>query len=355
VSQLCKTDANYMPSAMATSSCFQIFATTDEFDAETCDGGYKYDLSWELDFDQDGQFDLACFFFDSTTSAEDCKLKFPNGSPMFYSSTCTDKGVDGEWSYTDSSDLEAKCLDSDIGGYFEMYASACCSDGVSVCGGGACFRGDNTVQVKTAAARSTLRHAGVTTTKKLTELKVGDYVATTEHHQMKWTKVVGLPHSKSTSDFVEVTMDESSSGSSPQVVAVTEHHTFQSCNDIPNRKKKMVAARRLRAGDCLRTSTGNGTVSKVQRIPAGPEDQTYTVVLEGGRDLIMLNGVVTHAKPQHAALTPSATKGMEKPEKHASLTPSATKGRKMPMVASKMIASKELAAKNMGGRFHKKG
>jgi hypothetical protein len=298
----------------------------------------------------------------------------------------------GDHSYTDLTDLEAKCQsDDDDGTDFAGLASKCCSDGVSVCGEekeyptcildcdqcmqdgnyacasdcsdadifdacsmcsydgfdmmaarqagvcpvGTCFRGDNTVQSK--AASSALRQVGASTTKLLSELKVGDMVATAdldaaEHHQMKWTKVVALPHSKSTADFIEVTMDASSSSTStPQVVTVTEHHTFPTCHSKAFNKvyhmKSTVSAHMLKAGDCLLTSAGKSTVAKVQRLQAGPDDQTYTVELEGGHDLIMLGGVVTHAKPQTAP---------------ASLT---KKGTTMSMHASQALTSK--AFKNL--------
>jgi hypothetical protein len=252
-------------------------------------------------------------YFD-VTSASDCNAKFPGETPMFFSSTCAERAND--WSYTDSADLEAKCTsssdDDDDGADFADLASKCCSDGESVCGGGYCFRGDNTVQSKVTS--SALRSTGAGMTKKLTELKVGDLVATADlaasehHHQMKWTKVVGLPRSKSTADFIKVTMDEGSSTTTtsppPQVVVVTEHHTFPTCHSKASNKghhtNHMVAAHTLKAGDCLLTSAGKGTVAKVQHLPAGPNDQTYTVVLEGGRDLLMLGGVVTQAKPQSA-------------------------------------------------------
>jgi hypothetical protein len=78
VSQLCKTDANYMPNNMADSTCFQLYATTAELNAEPCAGGFKFDLSMGADLNGDGQPDMVCFYPD-VTSASECNAKFPNG------------------------------------------------------------------------------------------------------------------------------------------------------------------------------------------------------------------------------------------------------------------------------------
>jgi len=78
VSQLCKTDANYMPNNIVSAECYMMYDTTAELDAEACVGGMKHDLSMGTDLNGDGQPDMFCYYFDVTTSS-DCNAKFPNG------------------------------------------------------------------------------------------------------------------------------------------------------------------------------------------------------------------------------------------------------------------------------------
>mmetsp|Transcript_59007 Transcript_59007/g.118468 ORF Transcript_59007/g.118468 Transcript_59007/m.118468 type:complete len:315 (-) Transcript_59007:338-1282(-) len=265
--------------------------------------------------------------------------------------------MSGDWLYSDSTILEAKCSDNGDDMDIAELGSACCSDGVSVCGValewptcvadctadclqdgnlaclddcsasdnatacsqcldlgfdmsvlgegvcvaevGACFRGDSTVQVKTTSSERSLRME-TTSTKPLTELKVGDLVATASHdghNKKEWSKVVGVPHSKSTADFIEVTMADNQG----HVVAVTEHHTFPTCHHgHKSAAPAAVPAHMVQAGSCLLTTAGPRKVAKVERRLAAPTDQTFTVELEGAHDLLVLNGVVTHARPQDA-------------------------------------------------------
>mmetsp|Transcript_59007 Transcript_59007/g.118467 ORF Transcript_59007/g.118467 Transcript_59007/m.118467 type:complete len:336 (-) Transcript_59007:1337-2344(-) len=69
VSQLCETDANYLPSAIGSTDCFQVYATTAEFDAESCDGGRKYGVADGLDLDEDGVTDLICVYYTTNSQA----------------------------------------------------------------------------------------------------------------------------------------------------------------------------------------------------------------------------------------------------------------------------------------------
>jgi len=78
-SQLCKTDANYLPSAMAESSCFLTYDTDAELNAAACVEGLKFDLSMGVDFFGDGQPDMFCIISADLTSAAECNAKFPNG------------------------------------------------------------------------------------------------------------------------------------------------------------------------------------------------------------------------------------------------------------------------------------
>jgi len=69
VSQLCETNANYLPNAIGSTDCFQVYATTAEFDAESCDGGRKYGVADGLDLDEDGVTDLICVYYTTNSQA----------------------------------------------------------------------------------------------------------------------------------------------------------------------------------------------------------------------------------------------------------------------------------------------
>jgi hypothetical protein len=67
----------------------------------------------------------------------------------------------------------------------------------------------------------------------------------------------------------------------------------------------------LQVGDCLRTEDGPQTVKSAERRLANEDDMTYTVEVAGSNDLIVVGGVVTHAKPQHShAKARSAMSGL---------------------------------------------
>jgi hypothetical protein len=162
---------------------------------------------------------------------------------------------------------------------------------------GSCFSGASTVSVLNEATRSV---ASV----PLHSVKVGDKVRAVDHRTRKETfsKVVGLPHSASSGSFVDVQLRKHEGGQAHRVLA-TEHHTFPLC-DTAFRVEK--AAMDLKPGDCLLTEGGGkNAVESVDRVAAKEGDVTYTVVLDGADDLVVVGGVVTHARPSKAALTHS--------------------------------------------------
>jgi hypothetical protein len=151
--------------------------------------------------------------------------------------------------------------------------------------GGTCFRNTDTVKVRSGVFRTTSE-------KPLSEVKVGDHVQT---GPSTYTEVTGLPHSKSTSPFIEVRM----AGPERHALAATEHHTFPTCNHRSH-TGRMVRAYEIKPGDCLHTVDGERTVASVERRLVAEGDETYTVELKGNHDVLLVGGVVTHAKPQTA-------------------------------------------------------
>mmetsp|Transcript_53179 Transcript_53179/g.91340 ORF Transcript_53179/g.91340 Transcript_53179/m.91340 type:complete len:345 (-) Transcript_53179:252-1286(-) len=206
--------------------------------------------------------------------------------------------------------------------------------------GGHCFPGTERLLVQNAVTRDVVSTA-------LVDVKVGDKVLTVDHHQKKqFATVKELPHSPSVGDFIEIHLapsttegeapteetpkkSEMSVMSSPFLgLRTTEHHTFPQCKSakphLSHHLRKhqsteaMIQAHEIKEGDCLLTLDGERTVKSVKRRLATSEDVTYTVQLEGAHDLLVVGGVVTHAKPSpHAAPheTPTAFGLFEKANK----------------------------------------
>jgi len=177
----------------------------------------------------------------------------------------------------------------------------------------------------------------------LVDVKVGDQVLTVDHHQKKqFATVKELPHSPSVGDFIKIQLASSTvveeapapteeNPKKGEVSAMktamrttpippflslrtTEHHTFPRCKSTKShpshhlRKHQsmdaVIQAHEIKEGDCLLTLDGERTVKSVERRLATPKDVTYTVQLEGTHDLLVVGGVVTHAKPSaHQKLT----------------------------------------------------
>ena len=51
----------------------------------------------------------------------------------------------------------------------------------------------------------------------------------------------------------------------------------------------------LKPGDCLQTTDGHRLIASVGKLPLNASEETYTVVVGGDSELIVVGGVVTHA------------------------------------------------------------
>jgi hypothetical protein len=167
---------------------------------------------------------------------------------------------------------------------------------------------------------------------KLSDVKVGDVVVTLDHkRQKRLSTVQQLPHSKSTGDFIEITLSGADSpaveeapapahmapAAAASLLQATEHHTFPTCGRAKPANLRsashlaqvpMVEAKDIKAGSCVLTLEGERLVASVKRRLASAKDVTYTVQLDGGSDLLVVGGVVSHAKPSHAAFHDLSTK-----------------------------------------------
>jgi hypothetical protein len=77
-SQLCQTDANYMPTAVALTYCFQLHASDTDLANAGC-GGENIYTSRGYDVTGDGVADSYCLYYNEN-SVEDCNAKFPVGT-----------------------------------------------------------------------------------------------------------------------------------------------------------------------------------------------------------------------------------------------------------------------------------
>jgi hypothetical protein len=187
-------------------------------------------------------------------------------------------------------------------------------------GTGTCFSSASTVQVLS-------KTTGLAETRQLSEVEVHDeLLAVDRTHKgggggrSVWAAVKSLPHSKSaaTDRFIEIEMkgQETTSSSSLSLpsslplaathhhLSVTEHHTFPSCHGGGG---ATVEAGSLKAGDCLLLQGGSrAAIASATRRLAGASEATYTVELEGQADLLVVGGVVTHARSAARASQKSA-------------------------------------------------
>jgi len=191
-----------------------------------------------------------------------------------------------------------------------MQLKPLCSEYYPGVGPGSCFDEDSTVKMLNEVTRKV-------STVHLRDLKVGQKVLAVDHRTRKETfsTVAALPHSLSQNDFIEVTASQKTARGEHETLSLlaTEHHTFPLC-DTGFRKE--VAAMHLKPGHCLLTENGGkSAVTSVKRVPAKEGGSTYTVVLEGQDDLLVVGGLVTHAKPSYAAkknIAPADAKKLNK-------------------------------------------
>jgi hypothetical protein len=127
----------------------------------------------------------------------------------------------------------------------------------------------------------------------VSELKVGHSVLTVNaFREQGFAKVIALPHSSSSEEFVKITMQPATVGASSKYeIMATLHHTFPQYG----RNEEAVRAMDLNIGDCLHTITGKGRVASVKQVPIKEGDVTYTIELDS-TDLVAVGGIFTHAK-----------------------------------------------------------
>jgi len=134
----------------------------------------------------------------------------------------------------------------------------------------------------------------------LTEVKIGDKLLAANHDgQTFFDEVEGLPSSPSDTAFVNVTVRQPDGETT--TLRVTPHHTVAVCSAKKGGEVK--AARTLKAGDCVLTASGKGRVESVRTTAATEGESTFTVELKGHTDLLVVDGILTHAKPEHKQLS----------------------------------------------------
>ena len=134
----------------------------------------------------------------------------------------------------------------------------------------------------------------------LTELAVGDRILAVDHDARPvFAMIEKLPHGPSTEPFVHIIM----AGRAKLDLKATLHHTFEACIGKRNLFRyavnsfgpTVIQAKNIKAGDCLHTADGKRTVRKVNHIPIGDGDETYSIMLAGGIHTVAIGGVFTHA------------------------------------------------------------
>ena len=184
--------------------------------------------------------------------------------------------------------------------FYDDLAEACCSDGLNGC--------YSTCQssMSTVTRQSVLD--GRTEQVPLTEVKIGDKLLAANHvGQTFFDEVVGLPSSPSDTAFVNVTVRQPDGEAT--TLRVTPHHTVAVCSAKKGGEVK--EARKIKAGECVLTASGKGRVESVKTTAATEGESTFTVELKGHTELLVVDGILTHAKPEHKQLNhKEATKAM---------------------------------------------
>ena len=179
--------------------------------------------------------------------------------------------------------------------YSQDYVDICCSDGLNGCYG-TCFSSASTV--------TRLAAGGAEEQVPLSALRVGDRVRVASKAKpgakpgvsAAYDEVVALVHSPSAGAFLEVATASNDPTPVLHTLRVTPFHTVAVCAPVA---EAFVPAAQLKVGTCVRTEQGHAKVTSVTpKAPAAGED-TFTVVLKGQTDMLAVDGVFTHAKPQH--------------------------------------------------------
>jgi len=151
-------------------------------------------------------------------------------------------------------------------------------------GGGNCHPGTSKVTLKKGTGSERVR---------ISSIKAGDEILAADGRgKLEWATVTGTPHSPTSpkSKFVEIQMHKKGNK-----LKATPYHTFPLCG---TGLRKDVAAKDIKAGDCLLTEDGEGVVlGATAASPKKNEGETYTIEMAGGTNRIVVGGVVTHARP----------------------------------------------------------
>ena len=160
-------------------------------------------------------------------------------------------------------------------------------------GTGTCVHADNTVTRRL--------DDGTRVSTFVKDVKKGDkLLAVDNKHREHFAVVKYMPHSKSTEDFVSIVMV-----GLKYHILVTLHHMIYKCRS----DEDPVEAMDVKAGECLRTVSGHGTVESAERVEAKDGDVTYTIELEDA-DVVAVGGIFMHAKmPQHVIQKAPAAAG----------------------------------------------
>ena len=267
-----------------------------------------------------------------------------------YTGTYTD--YNGNAFVTTCDDHEHDDDDDDDG--FDWYLEACQADVDARCVAfdeGWCTTGRSTVAVRTMNkdGHPTLMHT------PLSNVKVGDEIAkaSSPGKPMEFTKIIALPHSKTTQQTFEITLFEDLHSLKDAkreiearhnlrrvgesiVLEATAHHKFLRCKKTQRNQDLLVETKDIKRGDCVRTLNGDKLVRSAQAVPAeeAVKHDTYSIVTEGGaKDLIAVGGLLMHAtdKSTHDLIVSRDAK------KYQSLQKSKTKKTKKTKGKSKML------------------
>ena len=138
----------------------------------------------------------------------------------------------------------------------------------------------------------------------LTEVKIGDKLLAANHGgQTFFDEVEGLPSSPSDTTFVNVAVRQPDGEAT--TLRVTPHHTVAVCSAKKGGEVK--EARKIKAGDCVLTASGKGRVESVMTTAATEGESTFTVELKGHTELLVVDGILTHAKPEEKRLNHKKT------------------------------------------------
>jgi hypothetical protein len=158
---------------------------------------------------------------------------------------------------------------------------------------GACYHHTSTV---TRVAANGIDTAQV----PLTELQVGHRIlALDQHANHTFAKIEALPHGPAAEPYVHIDI----ACKARHELLATPHHTFDAFVSETNDRERVakrysvriVEAKDLKAGDCLRTTEGVATIHSIKLVASKDSDVTYSTKLAGNVGTVAIGGVFTHA------------------------------------------------------------